>query len=79
MTRHPREIACTMSEHLQTCLYEVARNRAICEGDYVALMDLDLINQPLAVGLPPLTPLGHSTLQWVPQPAKTPHLSLVAS
>lgn len=65
-----REELPSLDEHLQHCLIEVASNRAILEQDYVRLLDLDLIHQPLAVGLPPLTPLGFSLLNMIPYPVQ---------
>ena len=56
----------SLDSHLQDCLIEVASNRAISEQDYVRLLDLELIHQPFAVGLPPLTPLGFSLLNMIP-------------
>ena len=61
-----RENLPSLDGHLQNCLIEVASNRAIAEKDYVRLLDLELIHQPLAVGFPPLTPLGFSLLNMIP-------------
>lgn len=85
MVNDPALVAGSLSQTQKSRLQMVAANEAVSEMDYVSLLDLGLINQPLAVNLPPTTALGTSVLrvlavedaQAANSPDRAPYLSVV--
>lgn len=51
-------IAKSLSPAQKFRLLKVSANEAVSELEYVSLLEMGLINQPLAGNLPPTTPMG---------------------